>query len=309
MGLKMIEALDSIEYSAGKPKSVNFDLYKNLGIAELLLYVKASVESGASMAEVNDNPFLFIEEISMTFDGSKTPFVITGQDLRWVHRLYNGVDVEVFVESAKTPLYADSTASQEVEFSLKLPVLIPAGMFSRATLKIKWGAVIDNAPEMVAVESCVAYPSIVWSDSMPFMLNYAEEEQTFSGNKQFEPPTSETLRHIIIRVTDYTDVLDEIKLKKQRTTIIDSRYEEMLMQQVDLENLDSRPVLGDGSSTLREGLLVVSTPAGIVTDNTTKLKVKTTSSKTVHVLWINAIPIAKGSLPASKSDIMSMFKI
>jgi len=76
---------------------------------------------------------------------------------------------------------------------------------------------------------------------------------------------------------------------------------------VDLDNIDVWPALG--SDALRYGLLVLSTPSGIVGDDTTLLNITTTGAKTVHILWINIIPVTAKKQPAAKTDIMKFFKI
>jgi len=310
MGMKMIQALTPLSYVEDTPAHVDFSMYKGLGISELLLTIKGQIDASGAAVETVDHPYRIIEEVTLTFDGSKTPFEIKGEDLRWVHRLYNGVESDVLIgvsgSEAVTRAIESTTDDQLVQFLLKLPVFIPADLFSRGTLKIKWGAPADIST-LVTVDSFTVYASLVWDDAIPFMLNYAEETQTWSGDREFKPPSSETLRHIIARVTDYTDVLTDIVLKKQRVTILETRYEEMLIQMADLDNLDQWPVLGD--DTLRYGLLVISTPSGIVSDDTTILKMTTSESKTVHILWINVIPVAAKRQPAAKPDIWKFLKI
>lgn len=310
MGQKMIQELTPLSYVESSPAKVDFSMYKGLGISELLLHVTGQVDTSGAITETVDQPYLIIEEITLTFDGSKTPFEIKGEDLRWVHRLYNGVESDALIgvsgSEAVTRVIAGTTNDQLITFLLKLPVFIPADLFTRGTLQIKWGAPADMGTNLT-VDSFTVNASLVWDDAIPFMLNYAEESQTWSGDREFKPPFSETLRHIVVRVVDYTDVLTDIGLKKQRTTILESRYEELLAQMVDLDNIDTWPLIGSGA--LRYGLLVISTPSGIVSDDTTILKVKTSSSKEVHILWINVIPVAAKKQPAAKPDIMKFLKI
>ena len=311
MGVQLIQELTTLTFSANQPVKVDFSMFKGLGISELLLHLAGQVDTTGTSVELVDNPYSIMEKITMTFDGSKTPFEIKGEDLRWVHRLYNGVESEVLIgvsgSEAITRAYADTTNDQLVQIFLKLPVFIPADLFTRGTFEIKWNAAASLAT-LLTVDSFVAAPTLVWDDNIPFMLNYAEEEQTFSGNKEFKPPFSETLRQILLRNTTYTDVISDISLKKQRTTILESRYEELLMYMVDLENLSAFPVLGNNTQ-LRFGLLNITTPAGIVSDDTTILKVKTESSITLHVLWINAIPVSLKKQPAAKPDLLKFLKI
>lgn len=308
MGLQHIAELTQIDYVSGKSVKENFSMLEGLGIAELLLNVSGQIDTSGVAAETVNNPFTIIESIKLTFDGSKTPFEVLGEDLRWLHNLYNGVDVDVLIGGAKQRNYTDTTNDQTVQFLLKLPVFIPANIFTRGTLDVKWSGDVTDLSDNLTIDSFTVFPSLVWDDNIPFMLNFAEEEQTWSGNKEFKPPFSETLRHILVRVTDYSDSLSDIRLKKQRTTIIESRYEELLAQMSDLENLSPWPVLGD-NATLRYGLLNITTPARIVSDDTTILKLKTTASKTVHVLWINAIPIAAKKQPDAKVDLLKFLKI
>jgi len=286
-------------------------MYQNLGISEILLNCIGQFETTGVIAEDIDQPYKLIKKITITFDGAKTPFIIKGEDLRWVHRLYNGIESEILIgvsgSEAVTREYVDTTAAQLIRFYLKLPVFIPANLFTRATLEIEWGAATAIGTNLT-VDNFFVYPSIVWDDNIPFMLNYAEEEQTWSGDKEFKPASAQTLRHIIARVTDYTDVLTDISLKKQLVTILDSRYEELMAQMVDIDNVDTWPVLGD-NATLRYGLLVITTPSRIVSDDTTLLKITTSSSKTVHILWINVILVSAKKQPAAKPDIMKLFKI
>lgn len=311
MGQKLVQKLTTLSFNAGLPEKVDFSMFKDLGISELLLDISGQIDTSGVAVETLDNPYKVIDKIELIFDGSKTPFEIKGEDLRWVHRLYNGVESDVLIgvsgSEAVVRNYADTTNDQLITFLLKLPVFIPANLFTRGTLQVTWGAITDLATNLT-VDSLVVAPTLIWDDAVPFMLNYAEEEQTWSGDKEFKPPFSETLRHVLIRVTDYTDVLTNLSLKKQRTTIMESRYKELLVQMVDLDNTDTWPVLGNNTQ-LRFGLVAYSAPSGIVADETTILKITTSSSKTVHVLWIDVIPVAAKAQPAAKMDITKLFKI
>ena len=302
-----MQQLTSIDFSSGNNVKTDFSMYKDLGISDVLMNVEGQIDTTGATAEDVDNPYSIFEKIEFTFDGSKTPFDVLGEDVRWLHRLYNGVEPEVLVGGALQRNYTDTTNDQSVKFGLKLPVFIPANLFGRGIFNIKWNAAA-NLGTLLTIDDFDVYPTLVWDDSIPFMLNHAREDQTWSGDKEFKPPFSETLRHILIRVADYSDVLTNIKLTKQRTTLIESRYEELLSQMSDLDNLNQYPLLGD-NSTLRYGLLNVSPPAGIVADETTILKVTTNSSKNVFVNWINAIPVTAKDQPESKADLMKLLKI
>jgi len=181
-------------------------MYKGLGISELLLNVMGQIETTGAVTELADHPFKVIKKITLTFNGSKTPFIIKGADLRWVHRLYNGVDPDVLIGTtgaeAVTYTIAGTTAAQLIRFYLKLPVFIPVNLFTRGTLEIEWADPTIFSAANLVIDNFYVYPSLVWDDQIPFMLNYAEEEQTWTGQKDFKPPSAETLRHILMRVTD-----------------------------------------------------------------------------------------------------------